>query len=162
MTEARIFKHQSSLARKMAVPGGKLIDSALRSAESALEAHRDAAMGTLDETLSSLEACFEARDRDQIYVRAAAMLDMAGFFDTGPLHPAVFSLCEISDPSGRHVWDWPSVQVHLRALRFILGDGCRTTESSRILLDGLASIRSRASRDSDEVQAERSEHAGQD
>lgn len=152
MTEARTFKHRSSLAKKMAVPGGKPIDSALRAAETALETHRDAAMRTLDDILIELEASLEARDRDQIYVQAAAMLDMAGFFDTGPLHPAVFSLCEISDPSEESAWDWPSVQVHLRALRFILGERCRSTESSRILLDGLAAVRSRVMQGPDEAQ----------
>ena len=151
MTEARIFKHQSTLAKKMAVPGGKPIDGALRAAETALETHKEAAMQTLDDTLSGLEACLATRDRDPIYVRAAAMLDMAGFFDTGPLHPAVFSLCEISDPAGGHVWDWPSVEVHLRALRFILGDGCRSTESSRVLLEGLASVRHRSTKAADDT-----------
>jgi len=143
VTEAKIFKHRSSLAKKMAVPGGKAVDDALQAAEAALETHRDAAMHTLDVTLIRLDACCAARERDQVYVQAAAMLDMAGFFETGPLHPAVFSLCEISDPAGDHVWDWPSVEVHLRALRMILLDECRTTQSSQVLLDGLASVRQR-------------------
>lgn len=125
----------------MAVPGGKPISVALQAAEAGLETHRDSAMQTLDAMLTELEDRCAARDRDQIYVQAAALLDMAGFFETGPLHPAAFSLCEISDPAGGRRWDWPSVEVHLRALRFILSDGCRPTESSRVLLEGLASVR---------------------
>lgn len=150
MTEAKIFKHRSSLAKKMAVPGGRAIDDALQAAEAALETHREAAMHTLNETMVRLEAACAARDHNQVYVQAAAMLDMAGFFETGPLHPAVFSLCEISDPAGDHIWDWPSVEVHLRAIRLILGDSCRMTESSQVLLDGLASVRLRSIRTADQ------------
>ncbi len=144
MTEAKIFKHRSSLAKKMAVPGGKAIDDALQAAETALETHREAAMHSLHATLTRLDGLCAARDRKQVYVEAAALLDMAGFFETGPLHTAVFSLCEISDPDGNHAWDWPSVQVHLSAIRMILSDNCRATESSQILLEGLASVRQRS------------------
>lgn len=152
MTEAKIFKHRSSLAKKMAVPGGKAIDDALQAAEAALETHREAAMHTLSETMNRLDAARTARDHKQVYVQAAAMLDMAGFFDTGPLHPAVFSLCEISDQAGDHIWDWPSVEVHLRAIKLILGDCCRSTESSQVLLEGLASVRLRSIRKADRPQ----------
>ncbi|MGV9010938.1 chemotaxis protein CheE [Brevundimonas sp.] len=144
MTEAKIFKHRSSLAKKMAVPGGKAIDDALQAAEAALDTHRDAAMETLQATLTRLDGSCAERDQGQVYLQAAAMLDMAGFFETGPLHTAVFSLCEISDPAGDHVWDLPSVQVHLSAIRMILSDDCRVTESSQILLEGLASVRRRS------------------
>lgn len=147
----RIFKHQSSLAKKMALPGGRPVLSVLDAAQAVLETHRAAAMKSLQDNLTSLEQAYAARDRDQIYSRALAMLDIAGFFETGPLHPAAFSLCDISEPAGEHVWDWPSVEVHLRALRFILADDCRSTENSTVILEGLASVRSRPVRPSEDA-----------
>jgi hypothetical protein len=47
---------------------------------------------------------------------------------------------------GEGVWDWPSVEVHLRAIRMILANGCRESENTPVLLDGLASVRQRVVR----------------
>lgn len=148
MTEARTYKYKTNLARRMSAPGGRTVGEALRAAEGGLEMHREAAMRTLDANLTALEAACAARrpgTERQIYEQAAALLDMAGFFDTGPLHPVVFSLCEISDrmiENGQ--WDWPSVEVHVRALRLILMDDCRESENSRAILDGLAAVSRRS------------------
>ena len=146
MTEAKVFQYQSPLARKMAVPGGKSIDAALNAAEGALETHREAVMHALELILADLEAACARRAGEAIYERAAALLDMAGFFDLGHLHPAMFSLCEISSHMADGGWDWPSVEVHLRAIRMILANGCRQTDDATLLLEGLASIRERVMR----------------
>ncbi|NJC39811.1 hypothetical protein GGQ87_000069 [Brevundimonas alba] len=141
MTEAKVFKYRTNLARKMSAPGGRSVEEALGAADSALAHHRDAAMEALGVILSRLEEACAARRQAEIYDGAAALLDLAGFFDTGPLHPAAFSLCEISDRGS--VWDWPSVEVHVRAIRRILGGGCRETDETALLLDGLVSVRAR-------------------
>ncbi len=141
MTEAKVFKYRTNLARKMSAPGGRSVDDALTAAETALSHHRDAAMEALGVMVTRLEAACAARQRTEIYDQAAALLDLAGFFDTGPLHPAVFSLCEISDRGS--AWDWPSVEVHVRAIRRILGGGCRQSDETALLLDGLVSVRAR-------------------
>ncbi len=143
MTPTKTFRYKSSLASKMAVPGGKSIDDALRAAETALETHRDAAMQSLKAILTDLDAISARRARSEVYERASALLDMAGFFDTGPLHPAVFSLCEISVGMGEGAGDWPSVEVHLRAIRMILAGDCRASEDTRLLLEGLTAVRQR-------------------
>ena len=144
MTELRFSKIKSSLARKMAVPGGRTVAEAVKQAEAGLESHREEGMRALAISLARLETACVARapgSEPQVYELAAALLDMAGFFDTGPLYAAAFSLCEISDRMiAAETWDWPSAAVHVRALRLILTDGCQEGESSRLILEGLAAI----------------------
>ena len=143
MTDVKIFKYKTNLARKMSVAGGRSIDEALAAAEGAVEGHREAAMQALDRTLAELESVCAARAEDRVYDLAASLLDMAGFFDTGPFHQAVFSLCEVSDALAG-AWDWPPVEVHVRALRLILREDCRESANSVVLLEGLTAVRRRA------------------
>lgn len=144
MTDVRSSKIRSNLSRKMAQPGGRTIADAVARAESGVAGHQDDAMRRLAVQLDALEAL--GRDRPagcetQVYDQAAAFLDMAGFFDTGPLYTAAFSLCELSDRMiAQGVWDWPSVAVHLRALRLILSTGCVTGTASDEVLKGLAAV----------------------
>ena len=144
MTKPRTAKANSSLARKMAAPGGRTVADAVRRADAGLESHREDGMRALAITLAQLElACSERAtgSEPKVYEQAAALLDMAGFFDTGPLYAAAFSLCEVSDgmlASG--TWDWPSAAVHVRALRLILTEGCQDSDSSRLILEGLATV----------------------
>lgn len=150
MTGARTFRVTTSLADKMSRPGGRTAAAALTAATTALEGHREAAMQTLVETLEQLQALAAARDDaeyGQVYERAAALLDLAGFFETGPLYDAAYSLCETSDGMRDNgAWHWPSIEVHLQALGLILADDCRETEASRTLLEGLAGVRERRAR----------------
>ena len=144
MTPAKTFKYRTNLARKMSAPGGRSVGEALQAADRGLAAHRDSAMEALGEILTVLETACAERRQAEIYDRAAALLDLSGFFDTGPLHPAVFSLCEISDPrSGQALWDWPSIDVHVRAIRRILNSECSETEETRLLSEGLVAVRQR-------------------
>lgn len=147
MNNAKTFKYTTNLARKMASPGGRSVSEAIARAEGGLESHREAAMASLERILAGLEAACAARGTvidAGLYDQAAALLDMAGFFDTGPLYRAAFSLCDVSDRMiERGVWDWPSIEVHVRALRLILGDGCRESEDARVLLEGLAAVSKR-------------------
>lgn len=144
MSKARTFKVKSTLARQMQDPGGRQVRDLERQAVAQLETHRDDAMATVGETLTTLEAlCAEAPDRagPQVYALASSMVDLAGYFDTGPLFEAAYSLCEISDRMIQaEAWHWPSVQVHAQALRLILAGGCRTGRTSDALLAGLRSI----------------------
>jgi hypothetical protein len=140
MIEAKTFRYKTNLARKMSAPGGRSADEALAAADRALSGHREAAMQGLAVILTRLEAACVARRQAEVYDQAAALLDLSGFFETGPLHPAVFSLCEISD-QGAGVRDWPSIEVHVRAIRRILNSECRDTDESRLLLEGLVAVR---------------------
>jgi hypothetical protein len=134
----------------MARPGGRTMAEAVRAADAGLDSHREEGMRSLSTTLARLEAaCIEQDEAAEavVYELASAFADMAGFFDTGPLYAAAFSLCETSDRmTAGGCWQWPSVHVHVRALRLILAADCRPTETSRVLLEGLASIVARLPR----------------
>jgi len=144
LTDVRSSKIRSNLSRKMAQPGGRTIAEALARADQGVEGHREAAMRKLGDHLEQLETISRQREpgcETLIYDRAAAFLDMAGFFETGPLYTAAFSLCQLSDRmTALGVWDWPSVEVHLRALRLILSSGCVTGAASDEVLNGLAAV----------------------
>lgn len=117
---------------------------AVRAAEAGVEEHREDAMHSLAATLGELESVCARRDRGaeaRVYELASAFTDMAGFFDTGPLYAAAFSLCESSDRMiAGGCWQWPTVEVHVRAMRLILAGGCGFDEASHVLLEGLAAV----------------------
>jgi hypothetical protein len=101
VSEARTFKVKSSLAKQLFEPGGRLVRDAERLAGEALDTHRDEAMAMIAATLDELEAvCAEAAEGagQRVYALGAKVIDLAAFFDTGPLHDAAWSLCEVSDP----------------------------------------------------------------
>lgn len=144
MSQARTFKVTSSLARQISEPGGRRVADAQRQAGEALNAHRDDAMAAIATTLDQLDAlCAEGPDGagQRVYEQASSIVDLAGYFDTGPLFDAAYSLCELSDRMNTaEAWHWPSIQVHLQALRLILVGDCRVGRTSDTLLAGLRSI----------------------
>lgn len=144
MTDVRSTKTRSSLARKMAAPGGRTVAEAIARAEKGLEGHRDEALRRAADHLDQLEiVCRERGEGSDVrtYELASAVLDTAGFFETGPLFTAAFSLCELSDRMlGRNEWDWPSVEVHLRAMRLILTTDCKPGTAADTILEGLAAV----------------------
>lgn len=147
MSPPRTFRTTTPLADKMRRPGGRRVSSALAAAGAALATHRVEAMAQARKTLAQLESMTLCRDEDHarlVYERAAALVDLIGFFQTGPLFDVAYSLCEVSDrmrTSG--VWHWPAVEVHLQALALILSDDCRRTTASDELLAGLRAVADR-------------------
>ncbi len=141
MTEARQFKFRSSLARKLQVSGGKTVGEADRLAREGLERHREAVMQTIDATLGELQGLCAGMPADggaTVYRLASSVIDLVAYFDTGPLHEAAYSLCELSDRMlAADDWQWPPVLVHVQAMRLILTDDCRRGRASDMLLDGL-------------------------
>lgn len=144
MTAARTSKARSSLAGKMSLPGGRTMDEAVRAADAGLESHREDGMRALAATLERLEAACTTRGEGagvRIYELASEFTDIAGLFTTGPLYASAFSLCETCDRMlAGGVWQWASVEVHVQALRLILADGCRDSEASHAILEGLAAV----------------------
>lgn len=144
MSEVRTTKVRSSLATQLARPGGRTIADARRLAEVGLQSHRAGVMDDLGDLIGQLEVLSAAADngrRDRIYVLASSLVDMAGFFDTGPLYDAGYSLCELSDRmQGSGTWSWPAVEVHVKALRLIYAGGCKAGAESEVLLGGLRSV----------------------
>ena len=144
MSQARTFKVTSNLARQIHEPGGRRVADAQRLAGEALEAHREAAMTAIAATLTGMEKlCDEGPEGvgDAVYAQASSIVDLAGYFDTGPLFEAAYSLCEVVDRmNNAQTWGWPAVQVHVQAMRLILAGGCRAGRASETLLAGLRSV----------------------
>lgn len=144
MSAPRTFRVTTSLAAQMRQPGGRTVGAAVSAAGAALEERREAAMADIGEVLEQLQAVVARRgagDAEQIYDRAAALLDVAGFFDTGPLYDAAYSLCDLSERmQAASAWRWPAVEVHLQALALILAAGCRHDAASDALLTGLRAV----------------------
>ena len=151
MTEARTLKIKTTLARQMAQPGGRTVADVERRANERLERHRDDVMTTVAGTITELElvvAAATAGSEPQVYRLASSLLDTAGFFDTGPLYEAGYSLCDVADrmqTSG--AWSWPTVAVHVQAMRLILTGGCQADAASAALLAGLRSVAAKARQD---------------
>lgn len=148
MTEARTLKIKTTLARQMAQPGGRTLADVERRANERLERHRDDVMITIAGTITELELVVAAAAPDsepQIYRLASSLLDTAGFFDTGPLYDAGYSLCDVADRmQASGLWSWPTVAVHVQAMRLILTGGCKADAASDALLAGLRSVAAKA------------------
>lgn len=144
MTEVRATRIKSSLAAQLSRPGGRTIADAQRLAETGLQSHKADIMADLGRLIGQLEDLCVARapeGQDRVYVLASALVDMAGFFDTGPFYSAGYSLCDLSDRmQARGVWSWPAVEVHVKALRLIMAGGCKAGAESDVLLQGLRSV----------------------
>ena len=143
MTEARTLKIKTTLARQMAQPGGRTVADIERRANERLDRHRDDVMITVAGTITELERVAAAAPGSelQVYQLASSRLDTAGFFDTGPLYDAGYSLCDVADRmQTNNAWSWPSVGVHVQAMRLILTAGCKTDATSDALLAGLRSV----------------------
>lgn len=144
MTEVRTTKVKSSLAKQLAAPGGRTLAEAQRLADEGLQSHKAVIMDDLGRLIGQLETLCVTRSaagQDRVYVLASALIDMAGFFDTGPLYDAGYSLCDLSDRMrAGGTWSWPAVEVHVKALRLILASGCKPGKEADILLQGLGSV----------------------
>lgn len=135
---------KSRLAHQLAQPGGFSVDEAVRRAEAGIEARREDAvreMSTVVERLADLCQTARAADHGAVYGLATALVDVAGLLDTGPFYQAAYSLCDVADQmtaSGR--WSWPSVEVHVSALRLLLR-GPMTDAAGETLLSSLAAVK---------------------
>lgn len=148
MTEAKITKITTSLAKQMAQPGGRTLAEVERRANERLNRHKAEVMETIAQRISDLEVLAQAKaegTRIKVYATAKGMLDTAGFFDTGPLYEAAYSLCETADlmlESNR--WNWPSIEVHVHAMRLIFSNDCKADKVSETLMLGLKAILAKA------------------
>ena len=144
---ATATKVVSSLSRKMAQPGGLTVKDIERRASERLLGHKAEAMKAIERSVSELEvlANEDLQDSGAIYGVAGNVLSVAGFFDTGPLYDAVYSLCETIDAmNASSAWRNDAVHVHVQAIRLILKDNCQLTPSSERLMHGLKAIQTHA------------------
>ncbi len=118
-----MVKVRSALSRQLSQPGGRTLADAERLADAALQTHRADAFAELGRLVAELEAVGAARtpgDEARTYQLAAGLVDLAGFFDTGPFYDAAYSLCDLTDRTrGGDLWSWDAVAVHVQALRLL-------------------------------------------
>lgn len=139
MTESRTIKVRTSLSRQLSRPGGRSLADAERLADAALQTHRADTLSELGRLVSELEAACAARtdgDRTRVYAVAAALVDLAGFFDTGVFYDAAYSLCDLTDRTReRGLWSWEAVQVHVQTLRLLhlAGPGNPSPDAAALL-----------------------------
>lgn len=123
MTQARTVKVRTALSRQLSQPGGRSLAEAERLADAALQTHRADAFAELGRLLAELEtACMSRSEADQprVYALAASIVDLAGFFDTGPFYDAAYSLCDLTDRTReRGLWSWDAIRVHVQTLRLL-------------------------------------------
>lgn len=144
---ARATKVVSSLSSKMAQPGGLSIADIERRTNERLQGHKADAMKAIERSITELEYLSneDLQDFDGLYRAASAVLSVAGFFDTGPLYDAVYSLCDtIEGMKEREMWKNEAVHVHVSAIRLIMNSGCQTSPSSQKLMAGLKAVREHA------------------
>jgi len=142
--EARTLKIKTSLAQQMAQPGGRTLADVERRANERLGRHKAEVMAEIEAAVAGLEgvcASPPAAAAAEVYRLASRVLDLAGFFDTGPLYEAGYSLADVADRmAAAGAWDWPPVQVHVQALRLILNAGCERNAATDHLLTGLKAV----------------------
>lgn len=141
---ARATKVVTSLSSKMAQPGGLSVADIERRTNERLQGHKADAMKAIERSITELEYLSneDLQDFDGIYRAASAVLSVAGFFDTGPLYDAVYSLCDtVEGMKERETWKNEAVHVHVRAIRLIKNSGCQSTDDNHKLMAGLKAIR---------------------
>lgn len=141
---ATATKVVSSLSKKMSAPGGLSVADIERRSRERLMAHQADAMKAIASAISELEQLVlegGGRYDPEYYHVASRMLNVAGFFDTGPLYDAGYSLCEIIDVmQTRDRWSIEPVKVHIRALRLIHTDNLKVSPQSASLMQGLKAL----------------------
>ncbi len=148
MTEPVITRIKTSLAQQMAQPGGRTLSDVQRRADERLGRHKAEVMAEIEAAVAGLESLCAARPQAsgaEVYLLASRVVDLAGFFDTGPLFDAGYSLADTVDRmTTAAAWDWPPVQVHVQALRLILNAGCERNAATGQLLNGLKAVAAKA------------------
>lgn len=144
MSQARTIKVKTSLAGQLAQPGGRTLQDAERLAQAGLDRRRDTVIADIGGMIGELEQMCAGpalESQGRVYALASEIIDLAGFFDTGPLYDAAYSLCDLAEQMTTNgVWRWPPVAVHVQALRLMHASGCRMTTDSATLLRGLAAV----------------------
>lgn len=148
MSTVRKFKVPNKLAQQMFGRGGKMVKDAIADAESAVGELRDDALAVLDTLLEGMMQAYgpgvaePQGDLEALYIKATAIIDVAGFLPDSGLAEASISLCDLIDACQEAgVTDWPSVRVHLDALALLRKQGETLGPTGReIVLKGLRKL----------------------
>lgn len=124
-------------------PGGVSVDVAMQRAEQAVENYRGQALGALSDAVAKLEARVRAGgegEPDALYAQALFVLDIAGIYNPA-LCRAANSLCDLAQRmKAASKWDWPSVAVHVSAMRLLMERPDERDAAAQAVLQGLGSV----------------------
>ena len=148
MTGVRKFKVPNKLAQQMFGRGGKMVKDAIADSEAAVAELREEGLAVLDALLGGIMAAYgpdvaePERDLEALYIKASAIIDVAGFLPDSGLAEASVSLCDLVDACQEAgVTDWPSVRVHLDALTLLRRQGEALGPTGReAVLEGLRKL----------------------
>ena len=148
MTGVRKFKVPNKLAQQMFGRGGKMVKDAIADSEAAVAELREEGLAVLDALLGGIMAAYgpvgaePEQDLEALYIKASAIIDVAGFLPDSGLAEASVSLCDLVDACQEAgVTDWPSVRVHLDALSLLRKQGESLGPTGReTVLEGLRKL----------------------
>lgn len=143
MSEWTQYKPKLAFYDVLDKPGGVSVDEAMKRAERAVENYRGQAMTEMGRLIGALEKGVQTRgeaDAKGVYQLSLDVLNIAGLY-----HPSICrvanSLCDLAQrmsAAGR--WDWPSVGVHVSAMRLLTERTDETDPAVQAVLRGLASV----------------------
>jgi hypothetical protein len=144
-----MIRPPNRLRAAMAASGGFSVREAVRRSEAAVDTLRDPCLESIDATLAEIELRFgpkaagrDAEDYDTLYGLATRIIDVSLVVRHSGLDDASRALCELADLSseiGR--WDWPSVEVHIEALKMLRAAGEAMTKDQRnAVIQGLVKV----------------------
>lgn len=137
------YKPKLALYDVLDKPGGVSVDTALKRAEGAMENYRGQANAALTQRVQLLEAIAKSRSEEgaaQVYEVATFILDIAGIFQP-PLCRAAHSLCElVHRMKAANRWDWAAIDVHVGAMRLLMGKKDDKEPAVLSVLNGLGAV----------------------
>lgn len=146
MSDAEFIKVKYRLSEQVAKPGGMTAELANERAMRELAALGGDARKAIGATIGRMEEMCKAQEAsvDAVYDESTTVLDIAGMFNQRLLCDAAYSLCELTDrlrTVGRH--DWPSIGIHVNALRLIWSKDKAVGPEMKTVVDGLWALTDR-------------------
>jgi hypothetical protein len=152
MSRVRIFAVENQLAKIAREPGGRTVETAVKAAETRIEAARETSVAALAQKGEALAGCAAAaRGRSDpeafgaIYDVSNAIYGLAAAFGLKALAEAAFSLCDLADSyRGGEPANWPAIDVHVDGVRLLAMLGDKAGEAgAESILEGLRRVRAR-------------------
>lgn len=144
---ARVFKVKNRLASVVALPGGRTVAEALRSADTRIESIRERCVSSLDGQIARLGALAEQGPADPkatldgLYRISNEIFSVAGAFGLKPLCDAAYGLCDLIDIFRTETEpNWTAVDVHVGAMRLL---STAKGQEAEMIVEGLTKVRAR-------------------
>ena len=152
MSDVRIIRVKSKLARFAFGKGGVAFQDAVKRADEAVAANFGAFLVTVDEILAELQAGFgqagpdrTATDYEAVYGLASRLIDVSICLPETLLANAAHALCELADrgaETGR--WDQQAVEIHIKVLQLLRHAGSSMSAAQRTrVVEGLGKVTER-------------------